>query len=70
MVPGGGRTVNPLRYHQPTLNPAPDGALAVAQTLGPYTLGQPLVTLPFGELIYLDPAYVGTDADELSRPDG
>ena len=43
MVPGGGRTVSPLGYRQPTR--------------------------PNGELIYLDPTYVGTDADELSGPD-
>jgi len=67
----------------------------VAQTLGPYTLGQPLVTLPFGELIeathaarreplgaafsaisavgthmHVELDEEGTDADELSRPDG
>ena len=41
-------------------------ALATYSRTGDYVLE---IRRPNGELIYLDPAYVGTDADELSSPD-
>lgn len=41
-------------------------ALATYSRTGDYVLE---IRHPNGEPIYLDPAYVGTDADELSSPD-